>query len=274
MAISKEGLGVSYPNRSEDPFALRVSIIMPTYNRGWIVGRAIDSVLAQSFKNFELVIVNDGSVDETDTVLERYTDKRIAVVKSEVNCGLSAARNLGLKNAKGELVAYLDSDNLWYHNYLEVMSEAFKDGNTVMAYSGQNLLLVGGAKDNPKVLGRKTRNESFNPDRLLTYPYIDINSVVHTRALFDEVGYFDESVKVLEDWDLFLRITIAHPFGVRHIDQVMGEYYFLLPEVDTTLSNQHYLGRIKREFDIDGLEVDKFGNRIDMLLQSRDPNYG
>ena len=97
----------------------KVSIIMPTFNRSWIIGRAIKSVLEQSFKDFELIIINDGSTDDTEIALKQFTDERISIIKLEVNGGLSHARNSGLKKATGELVAYLDSDNVWYKDFLK-----------------------------------------------------------------------------------------------------------------------------------------------------------
>lgn len=248
----------------------KVSIIMPTFNRGWIVGRAIKSALEQSFKDFELIIVNDGSTDETDTELKQFTDGRIVIIKSEINGGLSHARNLGLKKAQGELIAYLDSDNLWYPHFLEVMLEAF-DKDVVMAYSGQNLLLVGGTKVEPKVLGRKTRNEIYNPSKLLTGNYIDVNCVVHKKKVLEEIGYFDETLKVLEDWDLFAKIAIKYPFGIKHIDQVLSEYYFYLPETETTLSNQKWQEWIIKMFGLEKAEGDKLKieNKLQKLLEEK-----
>ncbi len=248
----------------------KVSVIIPTFNRGWIVGRAIRSVLEQNFKDFELIIVNDGSSDDTSVVLKQFIDDRIIVVNSEINGGLSHARNLGLKKSQGELIAYLDSDNLWYPNFLEVMSEVFNK-NIVMAYSGQNLLLVGGTKTDPKVLGRKTRNEIYNPSKLITGNYIDVNCMVHKKSLLDEVGYFDETLKVLEDWDLFAQIAVKHPFGIKHVDQVLSEYYFYLPETETTLSNQKWQEWIEKMFGLEKAEGDKLKikNKLQKLIEEK-----
>lgn len=248
----------------------KVSIVIPTYNRSWIIGRAIKCVLEQSFKDFELIIVNDGSIDDTDHVLRQFTDNRIVLIKSETNGGPSHARNLGLKSAKGELIAYLDSDNLWYPQFLEVMCEAFNK-DTVMVYSGQNLLLVGGTKSSPKVIGRKTRNEIYNPAKLLSNNYIDVSCVVHKRYVIEEMGYFDESVKGIEDWDAFAQIAIKYPFRIKHIDNVLSEYYFYLPEIEVTLSNQKWQDWIEKQFGLDKVEGDKLKikNKIQKLLDIR-----
>lgn len=242
---------------------------MPTYNRGWIINKAIDSVLRQSFQDFELIVVDDGSTDNTKEVVTKYSDKRIKYIKSDINAGASGARNIGLKQSSGELIAYLDSDNLWYERYLENMINCF-DKDTVMIYSGQNLILLGGAKDNLKVLGMRTRNEKYDPYKMTKGNYIDINCVIHKRSVLNELGYFDESLKTLEDWDLFVRIVIKYPFKVKHLDQILGEYYFYLPEVDNSQTNQQWLTWIKRHFGIDEPEGDdkKVKDKINQLLEN------
>lgn len=247
----------------------KVSIIMPTFNRGWIISKAIDSVLRQSFQDFELIIVDDNSIDDTSDVVKRYTDKRIKYIKSDINVGVSGARNIGLKQSDDEIIAYLDSDNLWYEKYLEVMINSLESKvGMIMVYSGQNLLLIGGDKNNTKVLGMRTRNEKYDPYKMTEGNYIDINCVIHKRNIFDNLGYFDETLKNLEDWDLFVRIVIKYPFKVKHVDQVLGEYYFYLPEVDSTQTNQQWLSWIKRFFAIDTPEGDelKVKNKINKLL--------
>lgn len=241
---------------------------MPTYNRAWSIGRAVDSVLHQTFEDFELIVVDDNSTDDTQVLLKKYSDKRIKTIKSDTNLGASGTRNIGLKQSTGELVAYLDSDNLWYPSYLEVMCDSI-NGDVVMAYSGQNLILIGGDKNNQNILGRRTRNEKYDPFKMTKANYIDINCVVHKKSLLDKLGYFDESVKRLEDWDLLARIVINYPFQVKHVDQVLGEYYFSLPEVDDTQTNQQWLSWIQRHFEIDTPEGDelKVKNKIADLLK-------
>ena len=88
-----------------------VSVIIPAYNRGWILTEAIDSVLTQDFKDYELIVVDDGSTDNTRAILDTYGQD--IIVLRQVNKGVSAARNLGIAEAEGQLVAFLDSDDLW-----------------------------------------------------------------------------------------------------------------------------------------------------------------
>jgi len=208
---------------------------MPTYNRAWIIKRAIDSILAQSCKDWELIVIDDGSEDNTAHIVASYSDARIHYLKLDQNAGAGAARNRGLSQARGDIIAYLDSDNVWHPNYLEVMLSELTD-EYLMAYSGQNLLLVGGTRDQPKILGRKTRTPAYNPDRLLYGNFIDINIAVHRASVIKEIGGFDESLKSLGDWDLFVRISVKHPFKIKYVDQVLGDYYFYLKAVSETIT--------------------------------------
>lgn len=214
----------------------KVSIIMPTYNRGWIIERAIKSVLAQTFADFELIIIDDASTDNTKDVLSKFDDPRIYTEFLSENKKVSAVRNIGVQKAQGEFIAYLDTDNLWYPQFLEVMLSELTD-EYVLAYSGQNLFLVDGNKENPQIISRKIRNDSYNPIWLLKGNYIDINSVMHTKKIVEEIGMFDENLSTCEDWDLFARIAIKYPFKIKHVAQVLGEYYFYLKNVSDTVTN-------------------------------------
>lgn len=216
----------------------KVSIIMPTYNRGWIIERAVKSILAQTYTDFELLIIDDGSMDNTSEVLSTIKDSRIRVKTLERNMHVSVARNHGIALSSGELIAYLDTDNVWYPNYLEVMVSEFTK-EYVMTYSGQNTFLVGGTKEDLQILGRAIRYARFNPTTLSKSNFIDINCVMHTKKLLQEVGMFDENLKTCEDWDLFARIAIAHPFEVKLVNQVLGEYYLYLKNTLHTLTNSY-----------------------------------
>lgn len=209
---------------------------MPTYNRSWIIERAIDSVLTQTMSDFELIIIDDSSTDDTVEKIKDLKDERIVLHTLTENKGQSVARNEGLKIAKGDIIAYLDSDNLWYSNYLEVMlSELTVE--YILIYASQNVLLCGGSKDNLQVIGRKVRDYSYNPDGLTRGNFIDINCAIHKKSILDEIGMFDENLKTLEDWDLFARIAVKYPFRIKHVSQVLGDYYFFLRDTASTVEN-------------------------------------
>lgn len=215
----------------------KISVITPTYNRSWIISQAINSVLTQNYKDFELILIDDGSTDSTQEIISRIKDPRLIYLKHDHNQGQSAARNLGLQHAKSELITYLDSDNVWFPNFLSVMLEELTDSYS-LAYSNQNVLLMGGTKDNLKVLGRQMRCNPYNPAQMLLGNFIDINSVIHRKSIIDLIGNFDESLKSLEDYDFFARLVIKTPFKVKHVDQVLGEYRFFLKETADTIENE------------------------------------
>jgi glycosyltransferase involved in cell wall biosynthesis len=176
-----------------------VSIIMPVYNREERVRAAIRSVLAQTYSKWELLVIDDGSTDGTRAAIGDYLrDPRIHY-RYQDHLGHSAARNRGLQESRGEIVAYLDSDNTWYRRYLETIVGALEaDPERHSVYLAQ------------LVRGRMTvsvRILSFDRERLEEANYIDLNVFAHRRRLVEELGGFDESLTRLVDWDLILRYT-------------------------------------------------------------------
>lgn len=181
-----------------------VSIVMATRNRAGCLGNAIDSVLAQSYPQWELLVVDDGSEDATAELLERYTDPRIRA-QAIAHCGPSAARNHALRMARGELVAYLDSDNTWFPGFLAGAVAAFvADAGLELGYGA----LASEAHVPGEVL---LFGSEFDRAQLEAANYIDLNTVVHRRACFERFGGFDESLQRAVDWDLLLRYTAQHP---------------------------------------------------------------
>jgi len=209
---------------------------MPTFNRAKLISRAIDSAINQTFEDFELIVINDGSTDNTHEILKSIDDRRVRVITQE-NAGVAAARNKGMAEAQGEFIAYLDSDNTWHADFLKIVADELKSPY-VAVYTGQNLLLVGGTLEKPEVIGRKTRSISFNPVAFEKGNYIDIGSFVHRADILDKVGSFDTTQPWAEDWDLIGRIAIQYPFYIKHIDQILCDYYAYLPGILSTQTNQ------------------------------------
>ena len=181
-----------------------VSVIMPAYNRETVIADAIESVMQQRYAGFELIIVDDGSTDATAAVASRYTaDPRVRIERSPERRGVSAARNRGLALARGELIAYLDSDNTWRPDYLAAMVGAFLQMPAIeAAYSGQYIYHPGQAQ--PVAVRFGTYNKSL----LRNHNYIDLNCFMHRHsALAAAGGGFCESLQRLVDWDLILRIS-------------------------------------------------------------------
>jgi glycosyltransferase involved in cell wall biosynthesis len=178
-----------------------VSIVMATRDRAHLLGNAIRSVTGQFYRNWELIIVDDGSVDATpDLVGTFHGDPRINYERRSAQ-GVGAARNAGLMRARGELVAYLDDDNLWYPGFLSGMVSAFLDEPSLQsAYA----VLV---RDPQAVSGPRLLLRPFDRARLVEENFIDLNVFVHRRSLYERLGGFDEKLPRLIDWDLILRYT-------------------------------------------------------------------
>jgi len=177
-----------------------VSIIMPTYNRIDNVRESIQSVLDQSYTNWELLVIDDGSTDGTRDFLENIIfDQRIKIISSNNNEGVSIARNKGLQNSEGKIIAYLDSDNQWTPDYLSIMVSYMLQSKIEIAYSAIRM-----KNDQGKML---YRGGLYNREKLINKNYIDLNSFCHYKALYYRYGGFDETLKRMVDWDFILRYT-------------------------------------------------------------------
>lgn len=194
-----------YAQRSEEPPL--VTVVIPTKDRRQGVLAAIDSVVAQTYRNWQLVVVDDGSTDGTaDAVAALPADERIELVRREQAGGVSAARNAGLARARGEYVAYLDSDNTWTPEFLEVMVAFVRTRSLRFGYAVSELV------EEKKDGRRGYRSLPFNRAALAERNFIDCIVVLHERSLLDEVGTFDENLRRNVDWDLFIRMSAVTDF--------------------------------------------------------------
>ncbi|MBW1698889.1 MAG: glycosyltransferase [Deltaproteobacteria bacterium] len=184
-----------------------VSVIIPTFNRGWILKEAIDSVLAQDFKHFELIIVDDGSTDNTRQVLEPYSD-RLAIIRQQ-NAGVSSARNRGIASARGQFVAFLDSDDLWLPQKLSRQVSFFESNPDALICQTEEIWVRNGVRVNPKNRHKKESGTIFK--RSLALCLVSPSAVMVRRSLFDKVGGFDETLPACEDYDLWLRVSYRYP---------------------------------------------------------------
>ena len=184
-----------------------VSVIIPTCNRGWIVGEAVDSVLAQDYPHCELIVVDDGSTDDSEAILNAYGD-RIRLLRQS-NRGVSAARNAGIRSAAGELIAFLDSDDLWLPSKLSRQVAFFREHPDAVACQTEETWIRNGVRVNPKKRHRKPSGMIFEPS--LELCLVSPSAVMIRRWLFDRVGLFDERLPACEDYDMWLRISCRFP---------------------------------------------------------------
>jgi len=203
-----------------------VSIVMPVFNRESLVAHAIKSIKHQRHKKWELIIVDDGSTDNSlaiisDTIKELDIESRTRVIASETNHGVSHARNQGLAVARGSIIAYLDSDNTWDQDYLSlVVAEFESDPGANSVYAGQYVYLYNEILDRRYLIG--IRLQPFDRELLEQESYIDLNIFAHRRELYEQLGGFNEQMRRLVDWDLILKYTQEqHP---RMIQALLAQY--------------------------------------------------
>jgi glycosyltransferase involved in cell wall biosynthesis len=187
---------------------VQVSVIIPTYQSAKYIKSAVESVLAQTFKDFEIIVVDGGSTDDTRKIAESYGSKIRLLLQN--GRGISNARNIGVAAAKGEYIAFLDSDDLWVTTKLERQLEFIKVLNLVgLVYSdGQPFFEE---RVRTKVLGtlfdvRKPRRGNITKE-LLVENFIPCSTVLIRKLCFQEIGNFDESLSLCEDHDLWLRVS-------------------------------------------------------------------
>jgi glycosyltransferase involved in cell wall biosynthesis len=183
-----------------------VSVIIPTFNRWPLVGAAIESVLAQTYSDFELIVVDDGSTDGTGAELARF-GSRLRLL-TQPNRGVSAARNLAVRHARGSYLAFLDSDDLWLPSKLAIQTAFMKQNPSVKICQTEEIWIRNGVRVNPKAKHRKPSGDIFFPS--LELCLVSPSAVMLTRELFEQAGGFDETLPVCEDYDLWLRIAVDH----------------------------------------------------------------
>jgi glycosyltransferase involved in cell wall biosynthesis len=186
----------------------KVSVIIPSHNRLPLLREAVESVLAQDFEDFELLVVDDGSTDGTFEEMKKYGG-RVKALRLDVNRGVSAARNRGVAASRGKYVAFLDSDDLWMKGKMRIQVD-FLDQNPQypLCYTDE-IWIRRGRRVNPMKKHAKYSGWIFS--QCLPLCIISPSSAMMRRSLLDKVGLFDEALPACEDYDLWLRITARYP---------------------------------------------------------------
>ena len=207
-----------------------VSIILPTYNRAKKLGKAIESVLRQSYPYFELLIIDDGSVDQTEQVVNSYKDERVKYYKMSQNGGQSKARNYGMKLANYDYIAFEDSDDLWNEKKLELQMETMleaEQANTKVGFCYHKLKYDMGEGRYFILPDEKVSLEQKSGDiyaQLLWDNLIGMPTLLVKKECLDEIGYLDEEMNCLEDYDFVLRLARSY-HGV-FVDEVLLDAEF------------------------------------------------
>ena len=186
---------------------MKISVIIPTYNRKKTLARAIQSVINQSFSPFEILIIDDGSNDGTEEwVKENFQNIKYIY---QNNHGVSSARNIGIENAYGDWVAFLDSDDEWLPNKLYEQVKAIESNPEMKFFHTNEIWIRNGVRVNQMKKHKKYGGYIF--EKCLDICRVSPSSVLIQKEVFDNIGVFDESLRVCEDYDLWLRITSKYP---------------------------------------------------------------
>ena len=197
-----------------------VSVIIPTYNRAIKVARAISSVLYQTFGDYEIIVVDDGSDDGTSGVLSQFK-RHISCLAHPENRGVSAARNTGIKGSQGELIAFLDSDDYWLPEKLAAQVTFFRKNPGALMCQTEELWIRRGRRVNPMRKHLKPSGDIFVPSLKLCL--VSPSAVMVRREFLDEVGLFDETLPACEDYDLWLRTSCKYPVHLIEMPLVVKE---------------------------------------------------
>ena len=200
-----------------------ISIIIPTFNRARELNRAIESVINQTYKNWELIIIDNNSSDNTDEVVSKFNDSRILLFKINNNGVIAKSRNLGIKKASGSFIAFLDSDDWWLPKKIEISLKYLEKGADIV-YHDLFIAKKGALKNNRKAKTRSLFSPIFN-DLLVNGNALNTSSVVLQKNIFEDVKLFSEEKKLIaiEDFDAWLKLSTITEKFVR-IPQALGYY--------------------------------------------------
>ncbi len=252
MAIVATGIIVNF---LWIPMADTVSIVIPTYNRETFITKALDSVMAQTYQHFEVVVIDDGSTDNTRDVVQAYGEKVHYFYQR--NKGIAGARNAGIKKSCGSYIAFLDSDDYWRPEKLERQMALFHEHREygLVASCCASVRLDGSFRE---------KNRPGKSGRVLTdlfiKNFIRTSSVVIKKACFEKVGLFDEELRECEEYDLWLRI--AAQYSVGFINESLAVY------VDNPegISTDSLAGRL---FRLKVLEKEYLREKIPLKIYNR-----
>lgn len=242
---------------------MHFSVVIPVYNRTFLLKNALESVFLQNYKKFEVIVVDDGSDVDIFKIVRPYLPK-IKYIRVPENKGVSFARNVGIENAQHEFIAFLDSDDIWLPNKLQLQKEFIEKHNFLICHTDE-FWFKHGRFVNQGSKHRKYGGRIFL--KILDFCRISPSSVVIHKDVFKKVGYFDESLPVCEDYDLWLRIAYRFEIGylpvktiikVAHDGEQLSlstpfmEYYRLLSLVK--FLNKNFLQQIEKKYVIMELE--------------------
>lgn len=220
-----------------------ISVIMPTYNRGYIISIAIESILKQTYKNLELIIIDDCSTDNTEEIISRYNDNRLKYIRLNEKKGSNYARNVGIEESKGDYITFQDSDDYSFPERIEIEYNTLKAENVDLVFSSFYKVQANGNereviddKDN------KIKKKLFPKKKVKTEDVLNVllyKNIITTQVLFGKKELFmqerfDNDITRFQDWDLMIRI--AQKYKVFHIEKPL--LYLFIQKDSITKSNK------------------------------------
>lgn len=186
----------------------KVSVIIPTYNRDYILFKAVKSVLDQTYKNLEVIVVDDGSTDKTSYLITKYP----VIYVRKPRRGVAHARNRGIFHAKGEYIAFLDSDDIFVKDKIEKQIKFLEKHPELKLVQTEEIWYKGNKRIFPKEIHRKAEGWFF--DRAVKLCVVSISTVLIEKSVFEKIGMFDENFWVCEDYEFWLRVALRYPIGL------------------------------------------------------------
>jgi glycosyltransferase involved in cell wall biosynthesis len=239
-----------------------VSVILPTRNRQEYIGRAVESVLLQTYKNIELIIVNDASTDKTNEIISEFSikDKRIIVLTNEINLGLVKNLNKGALRASGKYIARLDDDDFWcYERKIEKQVDFLEENTDYVLVGGGAIMVNQVGKEVVKYL-LPEKDEDIRKTILVHNPFAHV-TVLFRRNAWEKLGGYDESFDGMEDWDLWLRMG------------KLGKFYNIQDFFVKYLGHQRgNLSHVEKKYN--KMECLKLNVRLRKKYRKGYPNYG
>lgn len=246
----------------------KVSIILPTYNRAYIIKKSIESILAQTYTNYELIIVDDGSTDETENVIREINDERIRYSKFLANSGVCAARNYGIEVSSGEYIAFQDSDDIWHSDKLEKQMKLFElDKQVDFIYSKLRYCLNSNKSlilPNEEIAYSDKIGDIYA--QLLWDNLIPFSSLVVKKKCLNTIGNIDDEFSALEDYDFVLRISKDYTAGF--INEVLVDATISIDGISANSYNYliascKLLGKYKNDY----IRTGTFNHRVEIILR-------
>lgn len=208
----------------------KISVVIPLYNKGFIISETLNSVLAQTFKDFEVVIVNDGSTDNGFEIVSKFSDERIKLFQQE-NKGAAAARNLGIEKASGELIAFLDADDYWYPNHLEELHQLYIDFPDCGIYGSRYFMKISDKKSFKTTYFPSVSNNfrGLLPDFFKASKAYRVgltSAIAIPKSVLKNDFLFNSEISSGQDLELYTKIAIEKPVAITNLFTV--EYNFSL----------------------------------------------